>query len=400
MKKILFVDEHKVVNYAGGVERVICSFANEFVQRGYKIGIVCMDMDNGYPFFSLDEKVKFFNLCYDNRGQRTFGGMIWLWKKIMKEILRTICGAKMILGGHKIRDPKKEYYFNEFAIRLHHVIEKEKPDLMIGISADSAMIIQRAIRETSIPIIAMCHMDPTRIVHEYTEEQIEAWKNCRFVQVLMERFIAPLRDIGIKHVVRIPNAVAQFVNHEMCDLSITHHRIITVGRLDGAGKRQHLLIEAFAKIAKKYPEWTVHIYGNVANKRYKKSLDLLIQEQDLTQRVFFEGVTDDIIDVYRASDIFVFPSEYEGFGLALAEAMSVGLAVVGCKDCTAVSELLSEDCGELVAPTSHGMAEGLSRLIDSPEQRVYYGKRAHERAKEFSPELIWSEWESLIQQVI
>ena len=230
--------------------------------------------------------------------------------------------------------------------------------------------------------------------------KIEAWKKCKFIQVLMGRFRESFSDIGIKHVVRIPNAVMQFANNEMCDLSITHHRIITAGRLDGAGKRQHLLIEAFAKIAKKYPEWTVHIYGNVANKRYKKRLDRLIQEHGLNKRVFFEGVTDNIIDVYRAADIFVFPSEYEGFGLALAEAMSVGLAVVGCKDCTAVSELLNEDCGELVAPDAQSMAEGLEKLIESSEQRTYYGKKAHERAKEFSPDLIWSQWESLIKKVI
>lgn len=400
MKKIFFVDEHKVVNYAGGVERVICSFANEFVQRGYDIGIVCMDMEKGKPFFSLDERVSFFNLCFDNQGRRTFGGMTWFLKKIMKEVLRAICGAQMILMGHKIHDPKKEYYFKEFAMRLHQLIEKEKPDLLISISADSAMIIQRALGGESIPIIAMCHMDPQYIVHEYNEEQIEAWKKCKFIQVLMGRFRESFSDIGIKHVVRIPNAVTQFANNEMCDLSITHHRIITAGRLDGAGKRQHLLIEAFAKIAKKYPEWTVHIYGNVANKRYKKRLDRLIQEHGLNKRVFFEGVTDNIIDVYRAADIFVFPSEYEGFGLALAEAMSVGLAVVGCHDCTAVSELLSEDCGELVAPDAQSMAEGLEKLIESSEQRTYYGKKAHERAKEFSPDLIWSQWESLIKKVI
>ena len=116
MKKIFFVDEHKVVNYAGGVERVICSFANEFVQRGYDIGIVCMDMEKGKPFFSLDERVSFFNLCFDNQGRRTFGGMTWFLKKIMKKVLRAICGAKMILMGHKIHDPKKEYYFKEFAM--------------------------------------------------------------------------------------------------------------------------------------------------------------------------------------------------------------------------------------------------------------------------------------------
>lgn len=37
---------------------------------------------------------------------------------------------------------------------------------------------------------------------------------------------------------------------------------------------------------------------------------------------------------------FAFPSAYEGFGLSLAEAMSMGLPAVGYKSCSAVNELI------------------------------------------------------------
>ena len=33
-KSIMFIDKNKVVNYVGGVEKVICEFANEFIRRG------------------------------------------------------------------------------------------------------------------------------------------------------------------------------------------------------------------------------------------------------------------------------------------------------------------------------------------------------------------------------
>ena len=51
-KTIMFIDKNKVVNYAGGVEKVICSFANEFSTRGYVVYIVCMDAEAGMPFFN------------------------------------------------------------------------------------------------------------------------------------------------------------------------------------------------------------------------------------------------------------------------------------------------------------------------------------------------------------
>lgn len=36
----MLIDEVKVVNYAGGIERVMCNFANEFVKRGYDVRVL------------------------------------------------------------------------------------------------------------------------------------------------------------------------------------------------------------------------------------------------------------------------------------------------------------------------------------------------------------------------
>ena len=60
-KKIMFIDENKIVNYSGGIERVICAMANEFIHRGYNVSIVCMDTENGVPFFALNRAINFIN---------------------------------------------------------------------------------------------------------------------------------------------------------------------------------------------------------------------------------------------------------------------------------------------------------------------------------------------------
>ena len=64
-KKIMFIDENKTVNYSGGIERVICAMANEFIHRGYNVSIVCMDTEKGVPFFPLDREVDFINLAFE-----------------------------------------------------------------------------------------------------------------------------------------------------------------------------------------------------------------------------------------------------------------------------------------------------------------------------------------------
>jgi UDP-glucose:(heptosyl)LPS alpha-1,3-glucosyltransferase len=45
-------------------------------------------------------------------------------------------------------------------------------------------------------------------------------------------------------------------------------------------------------------------------------------------QVIFQGPIDDVADVYRAADVFVYPSEYDAFGLVVAEAMASALPVV------------------------------------------------------------------------
>ena len=400
-KKLLFVDEHKIVNYAGGVEKVICSFANEFLSRGWEPSIVCMDLEKGMPLYQLESAVHFVNLAYDKDGNLDFGGIPWFWKKLQKELLRTFAGPEMRWRGKKVRDPKQEYYFDEFIRRLELYMEETRPDVVLAISADSAYLAQRAMGGKNIPVIAMCHTDPSQYIGIYDSRQMEAWRQCRCVQVLMESFAAPMEKAGVSHVVRIPNAVMQVSEEEVRDLSQCRKRIITVGRIDGSVKRQHLLVEAFSHIAEKYPDWSVHIYGNVANQRYKKRMDRFIREHHLEEQVVFEGVTHDMKECLHSADIFVFPSVFEGFGLALVEAMSMGLPVIGCEECTAVNELIEHDrTGLLSKADSRSLSEHLIDLIEHPELRIRLGKEAHESAKQYAPERVWKQWETLLNEIV
>ena len=81
--KIMLLDFLKVVNSAGGAERVFCNMANELVSRGYDVYAVCCDWEQGKPFYELDEQVKFINI--DGSGKQTKFAM---HLKIEKEILR------------------------------------------------------------------------------------------------------------------------------------------------------------------------------------------------------------------------------------------------------------------------------------------------------------------------
>ena len=113
------------------------------------------------------------------------------------------------------------------------------------------------------------------------------------------------------------------------------------------------------------------------------------------------GTTDHVEDVYQKADIFAFPSAYEGFGLALVEAMSAGLPAVAFKECTSVNELIKNgETGFLVEDGTKPLAEKLAYLMKNKDMRIRFGERAHLEAEKFSPLHVWDAWEKLLNDTI
>jgi glycosyltransferase involved in cell wall biosynthesis len=81
----------------------------------------------------------------------------------------------------------------------------------------------------------------------------------------------------------------------------------------------------------------------------------------LDRQVTFAGELDrEPLDArYDAADVFVLPTWYEGYGMAVAEALARGLPVVSTAT-GAIADLVGEDAGILVSP---GDAGALSRAL-------------------------------------
>ena len=401
MKRIMIIDERKLIGYAGGAEHIICDLANEMLNRGYYVDMVCMESQKGRPWYYLDENVQIINLNYEYCTSR-YNGAGWQLKKLKREVLRALGGPKLVIAGKQYADPKKEYFFNEFINRLKLCLAEKKTDVIIAISEDSAYIAQQAKKKIEdIPVIAMCHSNPANYIQDMQEYQLNALKDSTFVQVLMESFKPILNKAGVDRIIAIPNVVKQFSDSELVNLNECKNTIITAGRLEGNGKRQHLLIEAFARIADRYPEWKLDIYGEADNKRYPQKLEKLIKQYGLESRVQLRGLTDKLHDQMRKSDIFAFSSRDEGFGLALAEAMSIGLPVIAYKSCYPTDELVQDGKeGLLASDDVDDFADKLSKLISDADLRMSLGKNGHVKAAQFSGTVIWDKWENVIKQAM
>ena len=99
-------------------------------------------------------------------------------------------------------------------------------------------------------------------------------------------------------------------------------------------------------------------------------------ELDWTSDVF------DLVDLYRACDIFLMPSERESFGLMAAEAMSCGKTVLALNvpSSALASTVNSPSCGLAVLEKEYGSA--LVAQLNSPQELLERGLRSLEFARE------------------
>lgn len=112
--------------------------------------------------------------------------------------------------------------------------------------------------------------------------------------------------------------------------------LIFVGRLEDQ-KDPLRLIQIFSLLSKDYPsQYKLLIFGDGT---LKNKILLLIKNLNLIDDIFLFGFNINPYSYMRKSDILIFPSKYEGFGLVLIEALFLNLKVV-CSDIDTTKELL------------------------------------------------------------
>ena len=102
----------------------------------------------------------------------------------------------------------------------------------------------------------------------------------------------------------------------------------------------------------------------------------------LGDRVQVVGHQPDLAACYHAGDVFLSTSSYEGFGIALVEAMAAGLPVVSTRVGGAADVVVDGETGRLVEPTDHeGLATSVIALVDDAELRRTWGEAGRRRAR-------------------
>lgn len=194
-------------------------------------------------------------------------------------------------------------------------------------------------------------------------------------------------------VIVVPNAVAaQFrpIERDVARAAIQRkfgiHRpfVLTVGDLQP--RKNHMgLLQAFEDVLKAAPQLQHDLVFVGKETWYSRELHRAVEHSALRDRVHFTGFVDDtdLLQFYGASDLFVFPSFYEGFGLPILEAMACGRAVA-CSRLTAMPEVANA-AGILFDPGSKDeIARAILDVLLDPELRIRLERLGVQRATGFS----------------
>ncbi|MGH2623966.1 MAG: glycosyltransferase, partial [Sphingobacterium sp.] len=219
------------------------------------------------------------------------------------------------------------------------------------------------------------------------------------IQILFESYhqFLPNEFQGIAQ--SIPNPIDQSLESQIVEhqKKKDRYKIINLASLNTSCKQQHLAISVFAAIQDQYPDWDLEFWG-IGDDQVE--LAALIQQYSLSDRVFLRGFTDRPGEILLQSDIFLFLSKYEGFPLALGEAMSAGLPCIGLADCSGVNELIIDQQTGFLVNNLHEAEKVLVSLIADANLRTEMGRAGHERMKNYQEQRVFKGWEALIQRVI
>ncbi len=389
----VFLVIRRLSNRSGGAERLFCEMANMFADAGYDVTCLTCEASKEPPFYFLDPKVTRLNLW--GRAARRAP-----WYGFLDVLAKTYDGTALLAP---VDWASKNLYFLR---RLEAVFRTAKPDVVISFMPPANTVSLLAGKTAGVPVIPTNHNVPEqdftsteRWDQNPIDRSLRLWSlyAAARVHVLTPSFAAWFpRRLRSKVV-----ALTNYVPPEFEDVPLSAPRskeILAVGRLAPV-KNYGLLIEAWALIAARHPDWRVSIYGVGP---LHAELERQIRTLDLKHKVRLMGECNAMRPVYSSAEIFCHPALFEGFGLSAAEALACGLPVVVFSDCAGINEFVHNEVNGLTISRdagARGLADALERLIVDRELRLRLRVAAPASISQLSFANFRHRWIELVEEV-
>ncbi|MGH7645630.1 MAG: glycosyltransferase [Gemmatimonadales bacterium] len=175
--------------------------------------------------------------------------------------------------------------------------------------------------------------------------------------------------------------------------------VVTVGRLMPR-KRIHLVLEALAQLRMGGRALPLTIVGDGPE---RPRLERRVAELGLASQVRFLGEVAParIPEAIGDADVFAFPALGEGFGLAAAEALLLGVPVVASRDGGGVRDIVpTSGAGRLVSPSPREIARAIEELVGDPHARQLAAAAGAALRRRLEPATVAERFEALYRLVV
>ncbi len=225
-------------------------------------------------------------------------------------------------------------------------------------------------------ILPVSHFTKLKMMqlHGLAEEKFKVLNNC--LDPFLERPLQKEKDAILL---------------ERYGLQPTNTILLTVARMADTElyKGYDKVIQSMSGLIKDHPNLRYLLVGKYGELE-KARLDILIAKHGLDHAVHFAGFVPDeeLAAHFNLADIFIMPSEKEGFGIVFIEAMFYGKPVIAGNKDGSVDALCNGELGLLVDPGCvEEITEAVKKILDSPEKYLadaekleeHFGYRGYKR---------------------
>ena len=342
----------------GGAERAATSLANEMVRIGHTVTILCMT--GGETFYETDESVMIRYLNMDS--------------------IENESGVRRI--NALLRRSRE----------LHKITAELQPDILVGMSWMMSVYAALCTRGTGAVSVGTERSNPFILNDNRINTALRKFAARRCVGFICQsekaRSFFPKR---IQKKIRIiQNGI---FNPEVFNTSVPNIRektITALGRLD-QNKGYDVLLDAFASVHQKHPQYALCIYGEG---ELRQALQDRADALRLSQAVHFCGVDPMAIHKVAASSVFVLSSRSEGMPNALIEAMAAGVPCVSTCCEIGPRELIEDGVNGLLVPVDdvEALSRAVCRIIEDTALSESLSQAALELRQTLDPAVKAAEW--------
>ena len=379
----------------GGLEVVTSVLANKFVKEGHHVDVFIFRKEEGNSIVErFDKDVK---VCQQND------------YRITKDNVRT-------LRQTLIKD-KIDFIINQWGLPLIPIVVARKASKGLGVkiisvyhNAPSAngriQSIDIKLSKTENPI-KRAGLQVMRSLFKWVTSKSMAYiyrHSDRFV-VLSKGFIKEFQEFthvrDLSKLKVLTNPVTIDSDNYTYNPDGKLKEIIYVGRLDFVQKRVYRVIDTWNLLENDYPDWQLTIVGDGPD---RANLENHVKALNLS-RVNFAGFQNPV-PYYRRASILMLTSDFEGFPLVLAEAMSCGVVPVVYNSYAAVKDIIDNNVDGMITEKNHGrfnaewMAENVKKVIHNCDSSHSMAIQAVKKSESYSVDSIYHLWMNFFHSMI